>query len=319
MTKITQYIEQANGKTLFSMEVIPPVKGNNISELLANIEPLMEFKPPFVDVTYHREEYLEKPQPDGSVKHIITRKRPGTIGICSSIMHRFKVDTVPHVLCGGFTKDETEDFLMDLHYLGIENVLVLRGDPAKPFKTFKPRTNGHAYASELLQQVASMNQGAYLHEEVEKLDPTNFCIGVSAYPEKHFEAVDFDTDFKYLKEKVAAGADYIVTQMFFDNQKYFDFVNLCRAEGINIPIIPGLKPLSTKKQLSILPRLFHLDMPADFVKAVENCPDDTQARQVGIEWSIQQCKELMAFGVPVLHFYTMGKSDNIYKVAKELF
>ena len=319
MTKITQYIEQANGKTLFSMEVIPPVKGNNISELLANIEPLMEFKPPFVDVTYHREEYLEKPQPDGSVKHIITRKRPGTIGICSSIMHRFKVDTVPHVLCGGFTKDETEDFLMDLHYLGIENVLVLRGDPAKPFKTFKPRTNGHAYASELLQQVASMNQGAYLHEEVEKLDPTNFCIGVSAYPEKHFEAVDFDTDFKYLKEKVAAGADYIVTQMFFDNQKYFDFVNLCRAEGINIPIIPGLKPLSTKKQLSILPRLFHLDMPADFVKAVENCPDDAQARQVGIEWSIQQCKELMQFGVPVLHFYTMGKSDNIYKVAKALF
>ena len=319
MTKITKYIQQAQGKTLFSIEVIPPVKGNSINELLANIEPLMEFKPPFVDVTYHREEYLEKTQPDGSVKQVITRKRPGTIGICSSIMHRFKVDTVPHVLCGGFTKDETEDFLMDLHYLGIENVLVLRGDPAKPFKTFKPRTNGHAYASELLQQVASMNKGAYLHEEVETLDPTNFCIGVSAYPEKHFEAVDFDTDFKYLKEKVAAGADYIVTQMFFDNQKYYDFVHLCRAEGINIPIIPGLKPLSTKKQLSILPRLFHLDMPADFVKAVENCPDDAQARQVGIEWSIQQCKELMQFGVPVLHFYTMGKSDNIYKVAKALF
>ncbi len=319
MTKITQYIEQANGKTLFSMEVIPPVKGNSINELLANIEPLMEFQPPFVDVTYHREEYLEKTQPDGSIKQVITRKRPGTIGICSSIMHRFKVDTVPHVLCGGFTKDETEDFLMDLHYLGIDNVLVLRGDPAKPFKTFKPRTNGHSYATELLQQVASMNRGAYLHEEAEQLDPTDFCIGVSAYPEKHFEAVDFDTDFKYLKDKVAAGADYIVTQMFFDNQKYFDFVNLCRAEGITIPIIPGLKPLSTKKQLGILPRLFHLDMPADFVKAVEDCENDAQARQVGIEWSIQQCKELMQFGVPVLHFYTMGKADNIYKVAKELF
>lgn len=319
MTKITDYILQANGKTLFSIEVIPPLKGNNIKELLNNIEPLMDFKPPFIDVTYHREEYIERLQSDGSMKQIVTRKRPGTIGICSSIMHRFGVDAVPHVLCGGFTREETEDFLMDLHYLGIDNVLALRGDPAKPYKTFKPRTNGHSYACQLVEQVANMNKGQYLHEEAEPLSPTDFCIGVAAYPEKHFEAVDFDTDFDYLKKKIENGADYIVTQMFFDNRKYFEFVNRCRAAGITVPIIPGLKPLSTKKQLDILPRIFYLHMPEDFVKAVENCENDAQAKQAGIEWCVQQCRELIEFGVPVLHFYTMGKSDNIYKIASQLF
>ena len=319
MTKISEYIQQANAKTLFSIEVIPPIKGNNINELLSNIAPLMDFKPPFIDVTYHREEYLEKSLPDGTTRQVVTRKRPGTLGICSSIMHRFKVDAVPHVLCGGFSREETEDFLMDLHYLGIDNVLALRGDPAKPFKTFKPKTNGHAYASELVEQVANMNKGMYLHEEAEPLSPTNFCIGVAAYPEKHFEASDAEIDFERLKQKIALGADYVVTQMFFDNQKYFDFVNRCRAEGITVPIVPGLKPLSTKKQLEILPRIFYLDMPREFVAAVEACENDAQARQVGIEWCIQQCRELMAFGAPVLHFYTMGKADNIYKVAKELF
>ncbi len=319
MTKITDYILQANGKTLFSIEVIPPLKGNNIKELLNNIEPLMDFKPPFIDVTYHREEYIERLQSDGSMKQIVTRKRPGTIGICSSIMHRFGVDAVPHVLCGGFTREETEDFLMDLHYLGIDNVLALRGDPAKPYKTFKPRTNGHSYACQLVEQVANMNKGQYLHEEAEPLSPTDFCIGVAAYPEKHFEAVDFDTDFDYLKKKIENGADYIVTQMFFDNRKYFEFVNRCRAAGITVPIIPGLKPLSTKKQLDILPRIFYLHMPEDFVKAVENCENDAQAKQAGIEWCVQQCRELIEFGAPVLHFYTMGKSDNIYKIASQLF
>ncbi|RDB07560.1 methylenetetrahydrofolate reductase [NAD(P)H] [Runella aurantiaca] len=319
MTKITDYIQQANGKTLFSLEVIPPLKGSSIKELLANIEPLMDFKPPFIDVTYHREEYIEQALPDGTVKHIVTRKRPGTLGICSSIMHKFGVDAVPHVLCGGFTREETEDFLMDLHYLGIDNVLVLRGDPAKPYKTFKPKTNGHEYASQLVEQVANMNKGQYLHEGVEALAPTDFCIGVAAYPEKHFEAVDFDVDFEYLKQKIALGADYIVTQMFFDNSKYFEFVKRCREAGITVPIIPGLKPLSTKKQLSVLPRIFYLHMPDDFVKAVEDCENDAQAKQVGIEWCTQQCKELMAFGVPVLHFYTMGKSENIYKIASQLY
>lgn len=319
MTKIIDHIRNANGKTIFSIEVIPPIKGDNLKNLLNNIEPLMEFKPPFIDVTYHREEYIEQPMPDGTIKKIVTRKRPGTVGICSAIMHRFNVDPVPHVLCGGFSREETEDFLIDLHYLGIDNVLVLRGDPAKPFNTFKPKENGYSYASELVEQVCMMNKGIYLHEGDTQLSPSDFCIGVAGYPEKHFEALDHTTDFNNLKKKVDKGADYIVTQMFFDNRKFFDFVEKCRQAGIRVPIIPGLKPLSTRKQLSVLPRIFYLEMPNDLVKAVQACENDEQARQVGIEWSIQQSRELMAAGVPVLHFYTMGKSDNIVKIARELF
>jgi len=319
MTKISDHIRNAGGKTIFSIEVIPPIKGDNLKNLLDNIEPLMEFKPPFLDVTYHREEYIERPEPDGTIRRIVTRKRPGTVGICSAIMHRFGVDPVPHVLCGGFTREETEDFLIDLQYLGIDNVLVLRGDPAKPFKDFKAKDNGHTYASELVEQVCNMNQGIYLHEGENALSPTDFCIGVAAYPEKHFEALDHDTDFRYLKLKIDKGADYIVTQMFFDNAKYFDFVRRCRKAGITVPIIPGLKPLSTRKQLQVLPKIFHLEMPADLVKAVEACENDQQARQVGIEWCIQQSRELMQAGAPVLHYYTMGKSDNIVKIAREVF
>ncbi len=319
MTKITDHIKAANGKSIFSIEVIPPLKGDNLKSLLDNIEPLMEFKPPFVDVTYHREEYIERPLPDGTIQKIVTRKRPGTVGICAAIMHRFGVDAVPHVLCGGFSREETEDFLIDLHYLGIDNALVLRGDPAKPFKTFKAKDNGYAYASDLVEQVANMNRGVYLHEEDAALAPSNFCIGVAAYPEKHFEAENHDIDFDYLKQKIDKGADYIVTQMFFDNQKYFDFVSRCRQHGITIPIIPGLKPLSTRKQLQILPRLFHLEMPADLVRAVEACETDQQARQVGIEWGIQQSRELLEAGAPVLHYYTMGKADNVMQIARAVF
>ena len=319
MTKISDYIRQANGKPIFSIEVIPPLKGDSLKNLLDNIEPLMEFKPPFIDVTYHREEYIEQPQPDGTIRRIVTRKRPGTVGICSAIMHRFNVDPVPHVLCGGFSRDETEDFLIDLNYLGIDNVLVLRGDPAKPFKTFKAKENGFAYAAELVEQVANMNQGIYLHEEDKPMASSDFCVGVAAYPEKHFEAADHDIDFENLRQKVAKGADYIVTQMFFDNARYFDFVARCHAHDIHIPIIPGLKPISTRKQLEILPRLFHLDIPADLVNAVSACENDADTRQVGIDWSIQQCRELIAAGAPVLHFYTMGKADNVQKIARELF
>ncbi|MCY7356174.1 MAG: methylenetetrahydrofolate reductase [Rudanella sp.] len=319
MTKITDHIRNANGKTIFSIEVIPPIKGDTLKNLLDNIEPLMEYKPPFIDVTYHREEYIERPLPDGTIQKIVTRKRPGTVGICSAIMHRFGVDAVPHVLCGGFSRDETEDFLIDLHYLGIDNVLVLRGDPAKPFNTFKAKENGYSYASELVEQVTNMNQGIYLHEEDTALAPSSFCIGVAAYPEKHFEAIDHDTDFDFMKKKIDKGADYMVTQMFFDNARYFDFVARCREHGITIPIIPGLKPLSTRRQLEILPRIFHLHMPDDLVKAVEACENDTQVRQVGIEWGIQQSRELMAGGAPVLHYYTMGKADNVAKIAREVF
>ncbi len=319
MTKITDHIARAAGKPIFSIEVIPPVKGDSLKSLLDNIEPLMEFKPPFIDVTYHREEYIERTRPDGTIQKVITRKRPGTVGICSAIMHRFGVDPVPHVLCGGFSRDETEDFLIDLHYLGIDNVLALRGDPAKPFKDFKAKENGYAYASELVMQVADMNRGVYLHEEDTALSPSNFCIGAAAYPEKHFEALDHEIDFQYLKQKVDLGVDYLVTQMFFDNSKYFAFVEKCRTAGITVPIIPGLKPLSTKKQLQVLPRIFHLEIPTEFVREVEACADDKQARQLGIEWCIGQCRELLAAGVPVLHFYTMGKADNIQKIANAVF
>jgi methylenetetrahydrofolate reductase (NADPH) len=317
MTKITQYIEQAKGKTLFSIEIIPPVKGENIQSLMSNIEPLMEFKPPFIEVTYHREEFLEKII-NGKIERIPIRKRPGTVGICASLMNRFKVDAVPHVICGGFTKEETEDFLFDLHYLGIDNVLVLRGDPVKGNAAFTPERGGHAYASELLEQVVKMNEGVLLHEETQSA-PTNFCIGVAGYPEKHFEAPNFNTDFAYLKKKVELGADYIVTQMFFDNQKYFDFVKKCREAGITVPIIPGLKPLATKKQLTVLPRIFHLDLPEDLVKAVENCKTDKEVKQAGVEWCIEQCKELIAFEAPILHFYTMSKSESTKKIAEAIF
>lgn len=318
MTKVTEFITQAQGKTLFSIEIIPPLKGQNINELLDSIEPLMEFKPPFVDVTYHREELIDIKGEGGLIQRIPIRKRPGTVGICARIMERFKVDAVPHVICGGFTKEETEDVLFDLHYLGIDNVLVLRGDPEKSAGVFKAKLGGHTYASELIQQVDDMNHGVLLHAETEAAH-TDFCIGIAGYPEKHIDAVDFDTDFEHLRKKVALGANYIVTQMFFDNQKYFRFVDRCRAEGITVPIIPGLKPLATKRQLTVLADIFHLQFPQELITEAEKCATDKEVRQLGIEWGVQQCRELISYGVPVLHFYTMGKSDNVAKIAGQIF
>ena len=277
MTKITKYFEQAAGKTLFSIEIIPPMKGQHLGELMSHIEPLMEFKPPFIEVTYHREEYVDKVV-GGVSKRIPIRKRPGTLGICASIIQRFQIEAVPHVICGGFTKEETEDFLIDLHYLGIENALLLRGDQEKGEAHFVPKPGGHAYANELVEQVAAMNKGILLHEETESL-PTNFCIGVAGYPEKHIDAVSFDQDLKYLKQKVDAGADYIVTQMFFDNAKYFDFVKKCREIGIDVPIIPGLKPLATERQLDILPEIFHLEIPSEFVNEARKCANNAAIKQ----------------------------------------
>ncbi len=317
MTKITKYFEQAAGKTLFSIEIIPPMKGQHLGELMSHIEPLMEFKPPFIEVTYHREEYVDKVV-GGVSKRIPIRKRPGTLGICASIIQRFQIEAVPHVICGGFTKEETEDFLIDLHYLGIENALLLRGDQEKGEAHFVPKPGGHAYANELVEQVAAMNKGILLHEETESL-PTNFCIGVAGYPEKHIDAVSFDQDLKYLKQKVDAGADYIVTQMFFDNSKYFDFVQKCREIGINVPIIPGLKPLATERQLDILPEIFHLEIPSDFVAEARKCTNNAAVKQLGIEWAVQQGKELIQAGVPALHFYTMSKSDSVRAIAEKLF
>jgi methylenetetrahydrofolate reductase (NADPH) len=317
MTKITQYLDESKGKTLFSIEIIPPMKGQHLGELVSHIEPLMEFNPPFIEVTYHREEYIEK-SVDGILKRIPIRKRPGTLGICAAIMQKFKVEAVPHVICGGFTKEETEDFLIDLHYLGIENALVLRGDQEKGEDRFVPKPGGHAFANELVAQVHAMNQGILLHEETESL-PTNFCIGVAAYPEKHFEAASLEEDLRYLKQKVDAGADYIVTQMFFNNQHYFDFVDKCRAMDIHVPIIPGLKPLATARQLEILPEIFHLEIPEALASEVKKCSNNAAIKQVGIEWAVQQGKELMQAGVPALHFYTMSKSDSVHAIASQLF
>ena len=317
--KVCDHIRNANGKTLFTIEILPPLKGDNIKNLFHNLDPLMEFKPPFIDVTYHREEYVYKKKENGLLEKKSIRKRPGTVGICAAIQNHYKVDTVPHIICGGFSKEETENALIDLHFLGIDNVLVLQGDGIKNEGRFVPEPDGHRYASELLQQVVSMNHGKYLDEDLLNAAPTDFCIGVAGYPEKHFASPNIKTDLKYLKLKVDLGAEYIVTQMFFDNQKYFDFVERCRAAGINVPIIPGIKPITTKTQINILPTTFHIDIPEPLADEIEKCRDNAAAKEVGIEWTIAQSRELMKAGVPTLHFYSMGKSDPIYRIAKELF
>ncbi len=317
--KVTEHIANAKGKTLFSIEILPPLKGQNIQSIFDAIDPLMEFKPPFIDVTYHREDYQIKERADGTKEKITVRKRPGTVGICAAIMNRFKVDAVPHLICGGFNQQETEDALIDLQFLGIDNVLALRGDPIKFEGNFMAKQGGYNYASELVSQIKNMNNGIYVEEDLLNPAPTNFCIGVAAYPEMHMDASSMEVDIQNLKHKVACGSDYIVTQMFFDNKKYLDFVATCRANGIAIPIIPGLKPLTTKRQLEILPKIFHLVMPEALVKEVEKCKDDAQVRQVGIEWAVQQSKELLHAGTPVLHYYSMGKSDTVHSIASQVF
>lgn len=316
--KVTDHITNAKGKTLFSFEIIPPVKGRNIQELYDNIDPLMEFKPPFIDVTTSREEYIYIDR-DGLLDKKKTRMRPGTVGICASIQHKYNVDTVPHVLCGGFTREETEYLLVDCHYLGIDNVMALRGDAMREEKYFEATKGGHAYATGLVEQIQALNCGKYLHEVIETDDCADFCIGVAGYPEKHMEAPSLQSDLKRLKEKVLAGADYVVTQMFFDNKKYFEFVDAARAMDIKVPIIPGIKPIAVRRHLNLLPQVFKIDLPQDLVDAVDDCKNNKAVRQVGVEWCIQQSKELMAAGVPVLHYYSMGKSDNIKAIAKEVF
>jgi methylenetetrahydrofolate reductase (NADPH) len=317
--KVTDHLKNANGKTLFSLEILPPLKGENIRTLFDNMDPLMEFKPPFIDVTYHREEYVFKKKDGGLLEKSTTRKRPGTVGICAAIQNHYKVDTVPHIICGGFNKEETENALIDLHFLGVDNVLVLQGDAIKTESKFVPEPDGHRFASDLLGQVVNMNNGLYIDEDLDKPAPTNFCIGVSGYPEKHFNAPNLKTDMKYLKLKVDMGAEYIVTQMFFDNKPYFEFVDKCREAGITVPIIPGIKPITAKGQLTILPKIFNIDIPEDLTEEVMNCKDNLAVKQVGIEWCVAQSRELMKKGVPTLHYYSMGKSDPIYRIAKELF
>ena len=317
--KVTQHIEKANGKPLFSFEILPPLKGQNIQSIFDGIDPLMEFNPPFIDVTYHREEYEFKELENGLLQKKIVKKRPGTVGICAGIQNRYNVDAIPHILCGGFTKEETENLLIDLDFLGIDNVVALRGDAVKSEIYFKPEKDGHSFASELVSQISNLNNGVYLDADLQNTNCTNFCIGVAGYPEKHMEAPSMDSDIHFLKQKIKNGAEYIITQMFFDNKKFFDFVAKCRAAGISVPIIPGLKPIATKKQLNLIPHRFKVDLPDDLIMAVVKAKDNDFVREIGIEWCIDQSKELVAAGIPVLHYYSMGKADNIKKIAKNIF
>lgn len=315
--KITEYFKQAKGKTLISFEVLPPLKGGSMQDIFDALDPLMEFKPPFIDVTYHREEYIYNKKESGYYEKTAIRKRPGTVGICASIMHRYGVDAVPHLICGGFTVEETENALIDLKFLGIDNVLALRGDARQFEDKFIPEDNGHKYAVELVSQIQNMNAGTYLDTNIENGAKTEFCIGIAGYPEKHFESPNLDLDIQWTKEKVDAGADYIVTQMFFDNKKFFEYVDACRAAGINVPIVPGLKPLTKKYQLNSIPRKFFINMPEDLVKAIMKT-DAKNYKEVGIEWCIAQSKELKEAGVPCLHYYTMGDSVTTKRIIAEL-
>ena len=315
--KVTDHLLEAK-ETLFSFEILPPLKGKSIQSIFDGIDPLMEFKPKFVNVTYHREEYIYKERENGLLEKIAIRKRPGTVGICAAIMNKYELDAVPHLICGGFSREETENALIDLQFLGIDNVLALRGDSIKTEANFKPDKNGHTFAQELIEQIDEMNSGNYLMDDIQ-LEPTKFCIGAAGYPEKHFEAMNLSTDLLNLKKKVDAGAEYIVTQMFFDNKKYFEFVETCRAIGINVPIIPGLKPIKSMNHISFLPKFFHIDYPEALSKELLKCKSNSDVVQVGIEWGIQQSKELKAARVPCIHYYTMSNSESVKAIANQIF
>lgn len=315
--KITDHIRQSE-KSLISFEILPPLKGKSITSIYDHLDPLMEFKPSWINVTYHRSETAYKRRADGSFEKVEIRKRPGTVGICAAIMNHYKIDAVPHIICGGFNMRETEDALIDLNFLGIDNVLVIRGDAPKNESFFEPEPNGNTYAMDLLRQVVNLNNGIYLDKDILNGGKTSFCIGVAGYPEKHFEAPNLEIDMTHLKDKVETGAEYIMTQMFFDNKKFFEFVRMCRTNGIDIPIIPGLKPITNKKQLSVLPSIFHVDIPSELSREIMRCKTDADCEKVGTEWLVQQSKELREFGVPSLHYYTIGKQNVICNVVKEL-
>ncbi|MCB0794301.1 MAG: methylenetetrahydrofolate reductase [NAD(P)H] [Flavobacteriales bacterium] len=316
--KVIEHLKKAKG-TLLSFEILPPLKGKDIRSIYQGIDPLMEFRPSFINVTYHREEVIYKERGHGLLQKVRVRKRPGTIGICSTIKAKYDVDTVPHLICGGFSREETEDALIEMNFLGIDNVLALRGDAVKNEQHFIPERDGHAYAEGLIRQIALLNKGQYLHEEEEEAAPTDLCIGAACYPEKHSEALNLSTDIAYLKRKVDAGAEYLVTQMFFDNAKYFAFVDRCRAEGISIPIIPGIKPLTTPRHIQFIPKTFHVDLPDDLAKALIACKTKEDVRRVGVEWSTAQARELKERGVPCIHFYTMGRSEAVRKILERVW
>ena len=311
--KVTEHFKQAKEQTLVSFEVLPPLKGGSMQNIFDSLDPLMEFKPPFIDVTYHREEFVYNMKPSGYYEKAAIRKRPGTVGICASIMHRYGVDAIPHLICGGFNIEETENALIDLNFLGIDNVLALRGDARQFENKFIPEEGGHKFAKDLIKQIDQMNQGIYLDANIENGASTDFCIGVAGYPEKHFEAPNLKMDIEYTLQKIKAGGDYIVTQMFFDNEYYFQYVKECRKAGITVPIVPGLKPLTKRYQLNSIPRKFFVNMPEELATEVEKVKAE-HIKQVGIEWCIQQSKELKAAGVPCIHYYTMGDSATTKKI-----
>ena len=317
--KVTEYFANAQGQTLISFEILPPLKGGSMKDIFKSLDPLMEFKPPFIDVTYHREEFIYKRRDSGYYEKAAIRKRPGTVGICAAIMHRYGVDAVPHLLCGGFSKEETENVLIDLNFLNIKNVLALRGDARKFETKFVPEPDGHHYAIDMVKQISDMNNGKYLDPNIEHGTETDFCIGIAGYPEKHFEAPNMESDLYWAKKKVEAGADYIVTQMFFDNQKFFAFEKMCREAGIEVPIVPGLKPLTKRYQLNSIPRHFYIDLPEDLAKAMLAAKNAEERRQVGIEWCAMQSKELKAAGVPCLHYYTMGDADTVKAIVEQVY
>lgn len=316
--KVTEHIANRGNNPLISFEILPPVKGKTIDSIYNMLDPLMEYKPAFINVTYHRAEQIFKKRSDGSFDRVEIRKRPGTVGICAAIMNKYKVDAVPHLICGGFSTEETENALIDLHFLGINNVLALRGDAPSNEKSFLPHPDGHRYAKDLVKQIIGLNQGRYIEEDIIDGGKTNFCIGVAGYPEKHFESPNKDFDIHYLKEKIDIGAEYITTQMFFDNKKYYDFVASCKEAEINVPIIAGLKPITSTKQLNVLPSVFHIDIPGDLTKEILKCKTEKDADQVGAEWLIAQCKDLIANGAPVLHFYTLRKPKIVHQVVKAI-
>ena len=303
-----------SSKPFASFELVPPLKGSDKNKLYASVEPLMEFNPPFLNITTHRDEVVYRENADGNYKRVTITKRPGSVAIAAAIMKRFKVEVVPHVICGGATRGEIENTLLDLNFLDIQNVVALRGDPVPGEKNFTPVADGHSHSIDLVRQIENMNRGIYLDDTIKDAVPTNFCVGVAGYPEKHYEAPNLDMDIARLKEKVDAGADYVVTQLFFDNKKYFDFVEKATAAGINVPIIPGIKPVSTKRHIELLPKSFSIDIPNELMKELVKCKDNSAVYQVGLEWCVMQCKELLAKGAKAIHFYTMSKSENIIEI-----
>ena len=316
--KVTQHLAEAN-ETIISFEILPPTKGKSIESIYQHLDALMEFKPCFINVTYHRAEQVYKKRTDGSFERVEIRKRPGTVGICAAIMNKYKVEAIPHLICGGFSKEETENALIDLHFLGIKNVLALRGDAAANEKFFTPHPNGHRYAEELVKQIISLNNGKYLEEDIMDGVKTDFCIGVAGYPEKHYESPNMDTDIYYLKRKLDLGADYVTTQMFYNNEHYYNFIKRCAANDIHVPVIPGLKPLTSKRQISMIPSIFNVEVPVDLCKEMMKAKTEADCEQVGEEWLLMQCRDLLKNKVPVLHFYTLGKPHVVYNVLKKLF